>query len=324
MPEEGDHSPAAGDHAVRVLLGIRRRLTALAVIAICAAFYFAQGFFLPVVLAIVLALLLHPIVRALRRLYLPAPLAAGVVVLTLAAALAGGAYTLAGPAEQWVREAPQIGRQLQFKLRGVIQSASAIGDVSKQVEEIAKGPKEAGVQEVVVKEPGLLTQAATGAPEAAASILLAAFLLYFLLATGDLFLEKLVRALPRLRDKVRAVAIAREIEQEISRYLLTVTTINIALGCVIGGAMALLGMPNPVLWGVMAALLNFIPYVGSVIGSLVVGSIALVTFNDPVAIVLPPLAYLGFSAIEGQLVTPMALGRSLGMNPVAIFLGVAF
>lgn len=309
---------AADLAAVRRTLGLLLGLCALAVL------YVAQDFFLPVVLAFVLALVLRPISRGLTLLGLPAALGAAVIVLGLVAAVSTALVMVTEPAAKWVEDAPRVGRELQFKLRGVLDSAEALKNAGEQVNEIAKGGKEPGVQEVVVKEPGLLTQAATGAPDMVAAIVLLCFLLYFLLATADLFVEKLVRVLPRMRDKVRAVTIARTIEKEISRYLLTVTAINMGLGVCVGLAMAATGLPNAVLWGFMAAGLNFIPYLGSVVGAAIVLAVALVTFDSPGAIAAPPLLYLGLSTLEGQAITPTILGRRLEMNPVAIFLGVAF
>ncbi|MEQ9122883.1 MAG: AI-2E family transporter, partial [Alphaproteobacteria bacterium] len=176
----------------------------------------------------------------------------------------------------------------------------------------------------VVRQPGLLCRAATGGAGVIAAGVLTLALLYFMLATGDLFMEKTIRVLPRLRDKVRALSIARTVEAEISRYLFTVTAINICLGAAIAAGMALVGLPNPVLWGVLGARLNFIPSIGSLIGVAVVFAVAVVTFNAPLDILAPPRIYFGLTALEGQFLTPTVIGRRLEMNPVAIFLGVAF
>lgn len=306
----------------RDVQSIRRSLTVLAVLAVAAALYLARDIVLPVMLAILLTLALRPLSRALGRIGVPSIIGAGLIVLTLFAGLNASVYVAAEPAGQWLEEAPEIGRQLQFKFRRLIRSASAIGDVGEQVEKMAQGNDAA--REVVVRQPGLLTRAATGGAGVIAAGVLTLALLYFMLATGDLFMEKTIRVLPRLRDKVRALSIARTVEAEISRYLFTVTAINICLGAAIAAGMALVGLPNPVLWGVMGALLNFIPYIGSLIGVAVVFAVAVVTFNAPLDILAPPLIYFGLTALEGQFLTPTVIGRRLEMNPVAIFLGVAF
>ena len=147
-------------------------------------------------------------------------------------------------------------------------------------------------------------------------------LLYFLLASGDLFLRKLVRVLPRLSDKKRAIEIARQTEGHISTYLSTVTLINIALGLIVGVAMHLVGMPNAILWGVMAGLLNFIPYLGALATAGILAIVSVLTFDSLGRALVAPLLYLAINTVEGYLVTPMLLGRRLTLNPVVIFLGI--
>src|SRR4029079_5260691 len=113
----------------------------------------------------------------------------------------------------------------------------------------------------------------------------------FMLAAGDLFSEKLINVMPTLSDKKRALGITREIEHEVSRYLATIGVINVALGVAVGLALWALGMPSPVLWGVLAALLNFIPYVGAAIGVAVTFGVAIVAFDTLGHAALVPAAY---------------------------------
>jgi len=118
------------------------------------------------------------------------------------------------------------------------------------------------------------------------------------------------------------VEMVREMEDDVSFYLLTISLINAGLGIAIGTAMYLLGMPNAVLWGVMAALFNFVPYLGALVGAGVVGLVALLTVEQPLAALLPPLVYLTLTSIEGYLVTPAMLARRLTLNPIAVFLSL--
>ena len=250
-------------------------------------------------LSIIMALVLRPVTHWLNWLGLASAISAGLVVITVFGSLITLLYFASRPAGKWVEDAPQMSRDLHYKLSNVFKSAEAPGDMGKQVEKIAEGPKGIGVQEVVVRSPGLVTQAATGMPEALASIVLSFFLLDFFLAKVDLFLAKLVRVLPSLRDKVKAFSIAREIEAEISRYLFTVTAINCCLGLAIGVALSFTDIPSLFLWGALAALLNFIPYLGSVVGAAVVFAVSAVTSYDVVAIAAPPIIYLILTTIEG-------------------------
>jgi predicted PurR-regulated permease PerM len=112
---------------------------------------------------------------------------------------------------------------------------------------------------------------------------------------------------PRLRDKKRVVEIVREMEDDVSHYLLTISLINAGLGFAVGAAMYLLGMPNAVLWAVMAAILNFIPYLGALIGIGTIGLVALLIFDEPARILLPPLVYFALTTFEAYFVTPSLL-----------------
>jgi predicted PurR-regulated permease PerM len=150
------------------------------------------------------------------------------------------------------------------------------------------------------------------------------FLTYFLLAVGDLFLQKLVTVLPQFNDKKKAVAIARETEAQISAYLLTSTIVNIGMGAVTALALWLLDMPNAVLWGVVAAVLNFVPYVGAVITMVVLGLAALLAYESTTQALLVPAVFFGINLIEGNLVTPMILGSRMRLNTVALFIGLIF
>lgn len=304
--------------------GIRRALNLLVAVVLVACLYFGRDFFLPVTLAILFTVVLRPVSRAMSRRGVPTLLGAAVIVLGLNGIIGAAFYFAAEPAQKWMEEAPRISQQLQFKFKNLMDSANAVSKVNEQLEDIAQPGIEDRATEVVVKEPGLLSQAASGGVDVLAGVLLCGVLLYFLLATADVVLERFSQSLPNIGDKLRALQIAREIEREVSRYLLTVTLINIGLGLSIAFAMWQVSLPNPLLWGAMATMLNFIPYVGAIAGSAVMLAISAVTFGTPVDVIVPPLLYLGLTAIEGQLITPMILGRRLNLNPAAVFLSVAF
>jgi predicted PurR-regulated permease PerM len=147
-------------------------------------------------------------------------------------------------------------------------------------------------------------------------------LLFFILASGDLFMRKLVRVLPTLEDKKTAVAVARTIQSAIARYLFTITCINVGLGVATAAVLHLLGMPNAILWGVMVALFNYVPYIGPVVSGTVLTVVAFLTFEHMNDVLLVPAAYFALETIEGQFVTPILTGRSLTLNPVMIFLSM--
>jgi predicted PurR-regulated permease PerM len=152
-----------------------------------------------------------------------------------------------------------------------------------------------------------------------AGTLVALILLYFILSSPSLFTLKLVRALPRLRDKVRAVEIIRTVRQEVSTYFLTITLINVGLGACTALVMYALGMPSPLLWGVMAMLFNFVPYLGPMSGLIVLTLAALHTFGEAGQIIAVPAAFFALVLLEGQVLNPLIVGRRLQCNPVAVF-----
>lgn len=302
---------------------LRSSIIGIFLILLTGAMYFAQDLLIPVALAFMFSILLGPIVRAGTKWRIPEWITATALVLFLFFAIAAGVYSLSGPVSQWINDAPRIGSEIQKKMAGVRESLGFVVQVTEQVSEMA-AQDDPGVQRVVLKEPGILRSAATGVPAVVAKVGLTLVLLLFLLSSGDLFREKLVKVLPTLTDKKRAIYISRDIEREVSRYLLTITGINIATGVFIGAGMWAIGMPNPVLWGVLAAFLTYIPYLGALIGIVLVTCVALVSFDTVGHALLAPGVYLLAAMLEGQVLTPMIVGRRLEMNAVAILLSVAF
>ncbi len=289
-----------------------------------AAIALARDFLMPVVLAFLLALVFSPVRRFLERRGIPDAVSALAIVGSLLALLLSGLLVLATPVQGWIADAPSIARELEWKARHLFSQAEAVLDVGKQVEEAASGSKDEAVQEVVVREPGLVSNLAWVAPLYLAQTGFTLVLLLFLLASGDMFYEKIVNVLPTFGDRRQAMRIARDIERKLSHYLFTITLINAGLGVAIGTAMWLLGMPNPLLFGVIAFGLNFVPYLGSLAGVVTAFVVGLLTFPLPATALLPALVYFGLTAIEGQFVTPYFVGRRLEMNTVVIFLSITF
>lgn len=293
-------------------------------IMIVGVLYFGKGLLIPVTLAFLLALVLLPIVRALRRRGIPEGVTAVALVVVLASGVGGAAYTLSGPVSEWIDSIPQVRAEVSFKLRNLRQSVEDVRKAQDQISDAMQQPADATAQEVVIRDPGLLDAAASNASQVFAGAGLTFILLVFLLSSGDMLQEKLVRVLPTLTDKKHGVAIAKEIERSISTYLFTISIINAGLGASIAACMFAIGMPNPILWGVAATVLNFVPYVGSIIGVGVVGLIALISFPTLGHAALAPLLYFACTSIEGQFITPMLVGRRLQINTVAVLLAVAF
>lgn len=285
---------------------------------------YAREFLMPVVLAFLLALVFSPIRRFLERRGIPSGLSALVIVGALTAMLLAGVLLLAAPVQSLVDDAPAIGRQVEEKVRSLLGSAEAVLEAGQQVNEMASGGRNEDVQEVVVREPSLFASFAYVAPAYLAQAVFTMVLLLFLLSSGDMFYEKLVHVMPTFRDKRRAMRIAYDIERKLSRYLFTITLINAGLGIAVGTAMWLIGMPDPLLFGVAGFAFNFVPYLGALAGVAIAMVVGLLTFDGFAYALLPAAAYFALTTFEGQLVTPYFVGRRLEMNTVVIFLSITF
>jgi predicted PurR-regulated permease PerM len=298
-------------------------ITGLFVLALFYTLYFARDFFLPIILAVLLDFLLSPLIRAFKRVRIPEPLGAALVVLMLLGAAGGAMYGLASPAKEWMNKLPASMRTAQARLAKLRKPVEQVSKTAEQVEKATSVDQPEATQ-VVVKGPSMSERLFGTTQSILTGALEVIILLYFLLAAGDLFLHKLIKVLPLLRDKKKAVAIARETEASISTYLVTVTLVNLGFGLAVAAVMFLLGMPSPLLWGALAALAEFVPYLGATVVLAVLTLAGLVTFEQVGHALLVPAGYLAVNLLQSQLITPLILGRRLTLNPVAIFIGLVF
>lgn len=313
-------------HLLRGRMGLlTTAATGLFILAVFYTLYVGKEFFLPVVIALLLDRLLSPVVKALRRINVPSSVGAVLVLAVLIGGTAAAVYNLSYPAAQWVERAPENIRVAERKLRAVIAPVEHMQAVAREVQEAARGGTAGAQQETISVERPSLAETVVGQMQA---LLIGAvvtfFLLYFLLAAGDNFLRTLVHVLPRLKERRKAVEITHRIDAALSTYLLTVAMINVGMGVVVTLAMYMLGMPNPELWGILAAFLNFIAYIGPFITTAIIGLVALVSFDTLGQAMIPPLVYFTINALEGYFVTPFVMGQRLTLNPVFILLSVVF
>jgi Predicted permease len=245
------------------------------------------------------------------------------VLLVLLSILGTGVYGLTGAVQDWLSRAPQTLATAGDKLQHLREPVEQVRRTAEQVESATDMGRGQATREVVVRGPTLMSRIFGTTEVLIVGMLEVLILLYFLLAGGDLFLQKLIKVLPRLRDKKKAVGIARETEASISTYLFTVALVNVGEGVVVAGAMYLLHMPNAVLWGVLAALLEFIPYLGAATMVAILALAGLTTFDSVGHALLVPATFLAINIIQGNLLSPMLLGHRLTLNPVAIFVGLA-
>lgn len=299
-------------------------LKGLFVIAAIHALYVGRSFAVPVVIAVLLSFVLAPAVRLLRRLRLPASLAAALILALVVAAAGGAVYGLAAPAAAWIEQLPRTIDRLESRIGDLRGPVESVREATDRVEEMATLGDEEEPQQVEVAGTGLgdsLFQLTVGF---IVQLFFVIVLLYALLASGELLVDKLMDVVPGIRDRDHMASIARHTERQISRYLFTVTMINTALGVISGLAMFLLGMPNPFLWGFIAGLFNFVPIVGSMVTSSVLLLVATSEFSDFWRIILPPLVFLALTGIEAYFVTPAILAQRLTLNLVVVFLSLFF
>jgi predicted PurR-regulated permease PerM len=316
--DAGEPPAAAGHPDVRHV-----SLVILALLGVLYTLHFAAAFFLPIVLAVLLNLLLSPMVRLLRAsLRLPEPLGAGIVIVVLLGVLVFGAYRLTPVASAWIARAPESLATLQQRIQPLRRPVEKVTEAAEQVEQATDMDKK--TPQVEIKGPSLTKQVFGGTTALLSAGMVVIFLTYFLLASGELFLQKLVAVLPQLKDKKTAVRIVRETESQVSVYLVATTLINIGVGVATGVALGLLGMPNPVLWGVIAAVLNFVPYVGGLVNTVILALAAFLSFEDTGQALMIPIVFTIINILEGNLITPWILGRRMRLNTVAVFIGLVF
>ncbi|GLS40485.1 AI-2E family transporter [Mesorhizobium tianshanense] len=307
---------------------MRSLLVGIFILMAIYALYFAKAFFMPVILAFLLALTLTPIVRFLRKHGMPDVISATLLVVLSVSVLAVAGYLLSGPVIDLINNTSSIGQQLTERLAQLRRPFERIVEISRQIEGLTEPSQEPGVQRVAIAQSmaqsGLLSQAASNLLSAGTSVLIVFVLSLFLLASGTMFYEKIVQSFPSLSEKKRALRVVYDVEREISHYLLTVAVINTCLGVVIGLGLWALGVPNPQVWGAAAALLNFLPYIGAAITITLVAIMALISFDSISYALLAPAFVILCDTVEGQFVTPTVVGRRLEINAVAILIAIAF
>lgn len=316
--------------AVALPFAIRVAIIGTFLILLVGVVYYARGFFLPLVLATLVTLTFAPLVRELGRHGLPAAVSAVALVIVIGGGLATATTFLSEPISRMVAEAPSAIDQVRERFAFLRKPLATLNDASRGLQAIADGTNNTSgangtenPQKVVVVQSGLLAWAAGTAADIGTTLGATLILSLFLLASGDTLRSKLIRVSPHLREKKRSLRVLRDIENEVSRYLLTITAINAGFGLCVGLAMAALGMPDPLLWGIGAALLNFVPYLGGLIGNLLAIAVASITFPTLALAALPPLAYLTLQIVESNFVTPTIVGRRLELNTVAILIFLA-
>lgn len=279
--------------------------------------YFASDILIPFFIALLLWLALAPVMDLMRRIGMPAVMAAAILVFTSIAVVGAGLLGLAIPVQQWIKKLPQNAVQIRAQAKDWQKLFEPMTNTAKELESITS-PDTGAVAEVVVREGSLMGDMLLGGGDVLMTLVLSLILLFFFLAYAERLLEEITAWLKSISVFEDPRTLVDRIEKNISHYLFAIAAINVALGIVEGFAMYLLGLPDPLLWGVLACLANFVPYLGAVAGSLIVFLAALSAFPTVAAALGVALVFYAISVIEGSLITPLILGRVLTINPVVV------
>jgi len=280
----------------------------------------AQSLFVPLFTAIFLTLIFSPVRRRMERWGVKASYTAFAIVIAILLTLSGLLYFLAGTLTERIEQLPQALHAMIAKFETLTGALEPVADVSTQIDVLSDDPVSGAV---VIRERGIFSSLASTMPVILGKIAFTLVLLVFLTASGDLFYQKAVQLTPTIRNKRRAANLVKAIEMRISSYFFVITLINAGLGLAVGLAMWALGMPDPVLFGLAAFLLNYIPFVGAIIGVAGTFAVSLILSDSFLAALLAPFVYFFLTAVEGQLVTPVAVGKRLRLNAVVVFLAVS-
>ena len=303
----------------------------LFVLAVIYTLHYARELLIPITLAVVFALLLNPLVELAVRWRMPRALASLLAVLALVGFAGGAGYALSRPAAQWIERLPEIRSKLRAHLTDVQDDIQDVGEATREIEALADEISEASGQKqnaeasvTVVAEPSQQGGLWAAAGRFVSTAMLSLMLLFFLLAAGEQLFRRIIERQPRLRDKQAVVELLNHAQQQMSRYLVTITAVNLLVGFCTAIGLWLLNIPNPALWGTVAAMLRYVPYLGVSVTVVLLLAVSAVTHETLAWTLAAPLGYLLFTSIVGQLIDPLIHGRRFTLNPIIVFVWIFF
>lgn len=281
----------------------------------------AQVILAPVLLAITIGLMFGPLADMMEKRGVPEGISAGVAVLLLILIIVTGGFLFYGPLAEWAERGPMIWARLQEQLANLKEPMESLGALQEQLKGVLGSDQ---AMEVTVEDGSTVTGIALLAPAIFAQVLIFLVSLYFFLATRDQIRIATLSLCVSRRMRWRTAHVFRDVEQKVSKYLLTITMVNCGVGVVVALLMWAIGMPSPILWGALAAVLNYIPFVGQAFMALILFLVGLATGGDLGSAILPVGLYWVVNFVEGNFVSPNLLGRTMTINPFMIFLSLTF
>lgn len=275
----------------------------------------------PVFLAIIIGLMFGPVADRLEHRGISSGISAAIVVLMFIALLLGGMVLFAVPLSEWVGRAPAIWAKIQAEMVNWQAPLEAIGAMQEQLKSVLGS---SDTVEVTVADGNQVLNLALIAPSILAEVLVFLLSLYFYLATRDNIRIAVLSICVTRRMRWRTAHVFNEVESKVSRFLLAVTGLNVVVGVAVTLETWALGLPSPLLWGALAAVLNYIPYLGQAVMLVILLAVGISTQNGLLWILAPALVYAAINFIEGQVLFPALIGKAVTLNPFLIFLSISF
>ena len=298
-----------------------RAMLVLATLAVLAVLYIARDAVIPMVLALLVALILRPLQRRMKRVRIPDHVSALVLVGVVVLVFLAGVWTLAGQAQGWLSQAPRMVERVAAMLPSRSGPLIDFKRATSAVQELTRDGEEQPVPVEVQSSDAALTVVGVSGHFVGASVILFV-LAYFLLAMSDKLMRQAVEAQSTFVEKRQVVQLVQSVELGISRYLFTITVINIGLGIVTALVLWLLDIPNPLLWGVMATTLNYVPHVGAFLCMVVLFFVGSVTHQSLGYGAMVAGAFAVLTSIESYIFTPLVLSKSLQISPLTVIIAI--
>lgn len=288
------------------------------------AMVWASDFLIPVTASLLGYFVLNKPRRWLASIGIAPVFSAALFTMILTALIVLLLVQLSAPTAQFIEDLPSLMEQIKQKLSTAGGTLEAINDATVAAEEILADQNSETVAVEVVSDTGIAATLFSMAPGFLSRILFALILLFFLISSGDMFLAKTVQSFERFSEKRRAVEVLHSIEDRLGYYLGGITLINMGLGVAVGIAMQIWGLPSPVLFGFMAFGLNFVPFLGGLLGATIAAAVAFVSLDGTWAAAGVFATYAILTSIEGQFITPIVISRRMRLNTTVVFMTVAF
>ena len=302
---------------------LRKAVILLSILAVGALLYLAQDVFIPVAISLFLALLLSPAVDRLQKWRVRRGIAVAIVLIVVFAAAGAAINAVWTPATEWLARAPQTMKQIDPRLRPLREMFARVDDVAERAGRLTQGPTAVAVKPAIMTPVAGESTAISVAKSLFEWLSIIPFTLFFMLG-GPPLMARMGASLAGNEASTKTLRMTEAIRQEVGRYFGTIALINLGLGIATGLAMFALGMPNAILWGVMAGVLNFIPYLGPITACVIFAAAALITFPTLGQALAVPGVFILLHLIEGQLVQPLTVGRRCEVNALVVLLGVWF